>query len=553
MPVTAQTPVVTYTANGSTTVFPYTFRLLISGDLDVYFNNVLQSSGFSVSGVGNPTGGNVTFTVAPTNGTQVMLRRSIDQTRTTDYVDGGPLLAAVLDDDLDRLVMMVQDTKAVQLDHGEAAGLADDDHPQYHNNARGDARYPLLGHTHTASNVTDFTSSVDARIGAASINALADVVIKTPASGEVIKWNGTNWVNAADQTAGGSITTVADLVVTGTASVAGNTQLSNLLVTGTTTLNGGLTLSGALGGITNLTTTGNTVLGNAVGDTLNVANGSLQVDASGFIGLGGAPSSRLHVYAQEGLRISNDTGFVGYYNGANTVRSGYLQINTSGATFNVELNQPMDFRTNNVVRLAISAAGAVTLGGVGAADLALVSPAATSTILRSSVGGTEYGYFGTAGATNALVTGSVLGDMYLRTANKAMLFSTNNGSSATLSISSGGVTSYNDGIISAEIGWRSLPPSTPADASTLIVGMRGRMVVGGFTSLTVPSGVFARGDLVTIYNDGTATMTLTQGSGLTLRLGGTATTGNRSIAGRGVCTILFNSASEAIATGAGVS
>jgi hypothetical protein len=31
----------------------------------------------------------------------------------------------------------------VEADHGNVAGLADDDHPQYYNNARGDARYPL--------------------------------------------------------------------------------------------------------------------------------------------------------------------------------------------------------------------------------------------------------------------------------------------------------------------------------------------------------------------------------------------------------------------------
>lgn len=33
-------------------------------------------------------------------------------------------------------------------DHGVLAGLADDDHPQYHNDSRGDARYSQLGHTH---------------------------------------------------------------------------------------------------------------------------------------------------------------------------------------------------------------------------------------------------------------------------------------------------------------------------------------------------------------------------------------------------------------------
>lgn len=34
-------------------------------------------------------------------------------------------------------------------DHGSLSGLGDDDHTQYHNNARGDARYSLLAHTHT--------------------------------------------------------------------------------------------------------------------------------------------------------------------------------------------------------------------------------------------------------------------------------------------------------------------------------------------------------------------------------------------------------------------
>lgn len=38
-------------------------------------------------------------------------------------------------------------------DHGGLIGLADDDHTQYHNNARGDLRYSQLGHTHTKDQV----------------------------------------------------------------------------------------------------------------------------------------------------------------------------------------------------------------------------------------------------------------------------------------------------------------------------------------------------------------------------------------------------------------
>jgi len=38
-------------------------------------------------------------------------------------------------------------------DHGALTGLADDDHTQYHTDARGDARYSLLGHEHDAAQI----------------------------------------------------------------------------------------------------------------------------------------------------------------------------------------------------------------------------------------------------------------------------------------------------------------------------------------------------------------------------------------------------------------
>ena len=86
------------------------------------------------------------------------------------------------------------DSSGGSSDHGALTGLGDDDHTQYHNNARGDARYytqtqldagqldtryftesevtsALSGkadtsHTHTASQVTDFSEAVDDRVSA---------------------------------------------------------------------------------------------------------------------------------------------------------------------------------------------------------------------------------------------------------------------------------------------------------------------------------------------------------------------------------------------------
>jgi hypothetical protein len=55
----------------------------------------------------------------------------------------------------------------------------------------------------TSSNISDFSTAVDTRIGAASINALSDVVISSPSNTQVLTYNGTNWVNAAAPTGGG--------------------------------------------------------------------------------------------------------------------------------------------------------------------------------------------------------------------------------------------------------------------------------------------------------------------------------------------------------------
>lgn len=48
-------------------------------------------------------------------------------------------------------------------DHGALTGLADDDHPHYHNNARGDARYAALSHTHIIANITGLQTALDGK------------------------------------------------------------------------------------------------------------------------------------------------------------------------------------------------------------------------------------------------------------------------------------------------------------------------------------------------------------------------------------------------------
>jgi hypothetical protein len=71
--------------------------------------------------------------------------------------------------------------------------------------------------------------------------------------------------------------------------------------------------------------------------------------------------------------------------------------------------------------------------------------------------------------------------------------------------------------------------------------------------VTLDSSSMAAGYCFSLYNDSAAPITITQGVGVTLRLSGTTTTGNRTVAPRGLVTIWCNSTTEAIAIGAGLS
>ncbi|WP_295539301.1 hypothetical protein [uncultured Pseudacidovorax sp.] len=128
MAVPNQDPESKHTGNGSSTVFAYGFLLLAAGDLQVYVNGVLQTLGahYTVSGVGTPSGGAVTFLAAPSNGVTVLLLRQVTASRSTDYQYAGDFQARVVNLDFDRLWMAIQDAlarfaSAIRFPRGENA------------------------------------------------------------------------------------------------------------------------------------------------------------------------------------------------------------------------------------------------------------------------------------------------------------------------------------------------------------------------------------------------------------------------------------------------
>jgi len=100
---------------------------------------------------------------------------------------------------------------------------------------------------------------------------------------------------------------------------------------------------------------------------------------------------------------------------------------------------------------------------------------------------------------------------------------------------------------------RNIVQQTKSAPYTLVATDNGQCIITN-SGVTVPASVFVAGNVVTIYNNSGSTITITQGSGLTLQFAGqsTSTTGNRSLSLYGITTVLFLSASSAVITGAGM-
>jgi len=102
-----------YTGNGVTTVFAYTFKITTEShlkvmDITTVGGEVELVSGFTVSGVGADSGGNITFSVAPTTGTIIQPRREVPYTQLTDYQNEAAVRPVQVETDFDLMEMQIQ-------------------------------------------------------------------------------------------------------------------------------------------------------------------------------------------------------------------------------------------------------------------------------------------------------------------------------------------------------------------------------------------------------------------------------------------------------------
>jgi hypothetical protein len=266
----------------------------------------------------------------------------------------------------------------------------------------------------------------------------------------------------------------------------------------------------------------------------------VRVLSGGNFGIGMSPGCKFDVYGrgrfmQDAAATTGavtirqnvgDTvgGFIQWVNNAASVEKGWMVVDTSSN---------MIFATGSTERFRIGSSGQLGLTGAnyGTSGQVLTSQGASAAPIWSSAG-TVSSVGGTGSVNGLTLTGTVT-------------------SSGNLTLG-GDITSVNASatINGITIGYRSIPRSTTSGtATTSDVGKCIAVTAG----ITIPNSTFAAGDAISIYNNSSSSITITQGSGLTMYQVGTATTGNRTLAQRGVATIWFNSATDCVISGGGLS
>ena len=167
-----------HTGDGATKVFAFDFKVLVESHLEVYLDGVIQTSGFTVTGV--PGTGNVTFTTAPAVDVQVLLYREVPETQLSDYAQGVAFPAETLEQDLDLAVMRIQQLgeqlgRAIKFP--ATTNVTDADTPEPSTNAGEFLRFNLAGDgvdsvdavadngNFTASGTGAVLRTVDAKLG----------------------------------------------------------------------------------------------------------------------------------------------------------------------------------------------------------------------------------------------------------------------------------------------------------------------------------------------------------------------------------------------------
>jgi hypothetical protein len=124
--------------------------------------------------------------------------------------------------------------------------------------------------------------------------------------------------------------------------------------------------------------------------------------------------------------------------------------------------------------------------------------------------------------------------------------------SAGTSLSAGTTVTAGTTVSDAKGELRTIPANVQGASYTLVASDSGKFISIAAGGVTVPASVFTSGQAVTIWNNSGSSQTITQGGSVTMYNAADGSTGNRTLAGRGVATVLCVGTNIFAITGGGL-
>jgi hypothetical protein len=216
-----------------------------------------------------------------------------------------------------------------------------------------------------------------------------------------------------------------------------------------------------------------------------------------------------------------------------------IQSGTGGMVITNEGNADTVFKTNALERMRIDSSGNVGIGTSSPSTYGKFAVAGTGVVLSNIVGDNT--------GEGQLIYHNVTAGRISVAGAFPLIFQTNSNERFRIT-STGGITSSD---LSDAVGYKGLPQNAKTASYTLALSDMGKHIsitTGGVVIPANGSVAFPIGSTIVIYNDSASTQNITITTD-TLRLAGTATTGTRSLAQRGLATCVKVLATEWVVSG----
>ena len=242
--------------------------------------------------------------------------------------------------------------------------------------------------------------------------------------------------------------------------------------------------------------------------------------------------------------------------GTPTIESGSnLDITATTTTFSGTVKIPSTTLSNDGDGTYTINGAHLQIGSNAADSLQLWHDSATNLSGISEVGSGDFSII--TNGTNLYIqkdaTAGYAEDMIHCIANGAVKLFYDGGSTAKVETTSSGAKVNGNLEVTGTISPSGMVVNARTSGYSLVASDAGKLVTMTTGDCSVNQNVFSAGNAVTVYNNSGSSFSILQGSGVTMYLGGTTSTGNRTLHQRGMATIVCVASNTFSIAGSGLS